>query len=61
MKTWSDLLSKGEALAKQVSTQAAALAEKAKQEEWVKQVASAVSEVWFSAHYFHQRCRQPRQ
>ena len=45
MKGWSDFLSKGEALAKQVSSQAAALAEKAKQEEWVKQVTSAVVEV----------------
>jgi hypothetical protein len=45
MKSWSDFLSKGEALAKQVSSQAIALAEKAKQEEWVKQVSSVVSEV----------------
>lgn len=45
MKSWSEFLSKSEALAKQVQTQAVALAEKAKQEEWVKQVKSVVSEV----------------
>ena len=45
MKSWSEFLSKGEALAKQVTSQAVALAEKAKQEEWVKQVKSVVTEV----------------
>jgi hypothetical protein len=43
---WAEFLSKGEALAKQVTSQAVALAQKAKEEEWVKQVSNAVTEVW---------------
>ena len=45
MKSFSALLSKGEALAKQVAKEASAIAEKAKQEEWVKQVTNQMNEV----------------
>jgi len=64
MKVWSDFLSKGEALAKQMTSQAAALADKAKQEEWIKQITNTVVEVrivlcLFST--FHRQRRLSRQ
>lgn len=45
MNSFSAFVAKGEALAKQVATQAAALAEKAKKEEWVNKVTTSVNEV----------------
>ena len=50
MKSFSAFLAKGEELAKQVASQATALAEKAKQEEWVNKVTTSVNEV---RHVFH--------
>ena len=47
MKSFSALLSKGEALAKQVAKEATVIAEKAKHEDWVKQVANQMNGVCF--------------
>ena len=55
MNTFSAFLSKTEEIAKQVAERATNLAEKAKNEEWVKQVASTVNEavVTFKTEYNH--------
>ena len=45
MNSFSSFMAKGEALAKQMATKAADMAEKAKQEEWVSIVATSVNEV----------------
>ena len=45
MNSFSAFIAKGEALAKQVVSQATVMAEKAKQEEWVTKVATSMTDV----------------
>jgi hypothetical protein len=45
MMSFSSFIAKSEALAKQVASQATALAEKAKEEEWVNKLKNSMNEV----------------